>query len=86
MSLAEPATPAIYTDRGGPFRAWGKEGSLGRFLEEELIDHHTTPAYRPQGRGKVEAVIHVGDFVAPFAAKMLALPSYALLTQEMSDV
>jgi len=49
---------AIYTDRGGPFLAWGKEGSLGRFLEEELIDHHTTPAYRPQGRGKVEAVIH----------------------------
>jgi len=49
---------AIYTDRGGPFLAWGKPGSLGQFLERELIEHHTTPAYRPQGRGKIEAVIH----------------------------
>jgi len=48
---------AIYTDRAGPFLAWGRPESLGRFLEAELIDHHTTRAYRPQGRGKVEAAI-----------------------------
>jgi putative transposase len=48
---------AIYTDRAGPFLAWGKEGSLQRFLERELIDHHVCAAYHPQGRGKVEAVL-----------------------------
>lgn len=48
---------ALYTDRAGPFLAWGKPGDLGHFLQDELIDHHTTRAYRPQGRGKVEAVI-----------------------------
>ncbi len=48
---------AIYTDRGGPFLSWNKPSSLGSFLEEELIDHSVSPAYRPQGRGKVEALI-----------------------------
>ncbi len=48
---------AIYTDRGGPFLAWNKPSSLGAFLESELIDHAVTPAYRPMGRGKVEALI-----------------------------
>jgi len=48
---------AIYTDRAGPFLAWGRPESLQRFLEAELIDHYTTRAYRPQGRGKVEAAI-----------------------------
>jgi len=48
---------AIYTDRAGPFLAWGKPQGLQRFLERELIDHHVSPSYRPQGRGKVEAVI-----------------------------
>jgi transposase InsO family protein len=48
---------AIYTDRAGPFLAWGKPEGLQRFLDRELIDHHVSPAYRPQGRGKVEAVI-----------------------------
>ncbi len=48
---------AIYTDRAGPFLAWGKSEGLQQFLERELIDHHVSPAYRPQGRGKVEAVI-----------------------------
>jgi putative transposase len=48
---------AIYTDRAGPFLAWGKPEGLQRFLDRELIDHHTTRAYRPQGRGKVEAVL-----------------------------
>jgi putative transposase len=48
---------AIYTDRGGPFLSWNKPSSLGSFLEAELIDHAVSPAYRPQGRGKVEALI-----------------------------
>jgi transposase InsO family protein len=48
---------AVYTDRAGPFMAWGKEEGFQKFLEQELIDHHVTPAYRPQGRGKIEAVI-----------------------------
>lgn len=48
---------AIYTDRAGPFLAWGKQEGLQRFLERELIDHHVSPSYRPQGRGKVEAVL-----------------------------
>ena len=47
---------AIYTDRGGPFLAWNKPSSLGRFLEGELIDHHVSPSYRPQGRGKIESL------------------------------
>ena len=48
---------AIYTDRAGPFLAWGKQEGLQQFLERELIDHHVSPSYRPQGRGKVEAVL-----------------------------
>lgn len=47
---------AIYTDRGGPFLAWTKPSSLGRFLERELIDHHVSPSYRPRGRGKIESL------------------------------
>jgi transposase InsO family protein len=49
---------AAYTDRGGAFLAWGDRSSFGTFLEVELIDHHVGRAYHPQGRGKVEAVIH----------------------------
>ena len=29
---------------------------LGNFLEAELIDHHVSPSYRPQGRGKIESL------------------------------
>lgn len=47
---------AVYTDRGGPFLAWDKPSSLGRFLETELVDHHVSPSYRPRGRGKVESL------------------------------
>lgn len=47
---------AVYTDRGGPFLAWDKPSSLGVFLEAELIDHHVSRSYRPQGRGKVESL------------------------------
>jgi transposase InsO family protein/transposase-like protein len=47
---------AIYTDRGGPFLAWNKPSSLGKFLEAELIDHHVSPSYRPRGRGKIESL------------------------------
>jgi transposase InsO family protein/transposase-like protein len=49
---------AIYTDRGGAFLAWRQTSSLKHFLEVELIDHHVTPPYKPQGRGKVEALVH----------------------------
>jgi transposase InsO family protein len=35
---------AIYTDRAGPFLAWGKPEGLERFLEAELIDQHSTRA------------------------------------------
>jgi transposase InsO family protein len=48
---------AIYTDRGSPFLAWGKPSSLGHYLEENLIDHHVSPAYRPRGRGKIESLV-----------------------------
>jgi putative transposase len=48
---------AIYTDRAGPFMAWGKAEGFQRFMEQELIDHIVTRAYHPQGRGKVEAVL-----------------------------
>lgn len=47
---------AVYTDRGGPFLAWRNPSSLENFLEDELIEHHVGPSYRPQGRGKVEAL------------------------------
>ncbi|HOE31592.1 MAG TPA: DDE-type integrase/transposase/recombinase [Planctomycetota bacterium] len=48
---------AVYTDRAGPFMAWGKADSFQRFLQDELIEHHVTPAYRPRGRGKIEALL-----------------------------
>lgn len=46
----------LYTDRGGPFLAWRRAGALTHFLEREEIDHAVSPAYRPQGRGKVESL------------------------------
>lgn len=49
---------SVYTDRGGAFLAWGDRTSFGDYLEAELIDHHVGRSYHPQGRGKVEAVIH----------------------------
>lgn len=48
---------AVYTDRGGAFLAWRDESGFERFCEEQLIDHHVSRAYHPQGRGKVEALI-----------------------------
>lgn len=68
---------AIYTDRGGPFLAWNKSSSLGRFLESELIDHHVSPSYRPRGRGKIESLAdtvqrelwHVRQFGSPEEAE-----------------
>jgi len=47
---------SVYTDRGGAFLAWRNPSSLEQFLEDELIDHHIGPSYRPQGRGKIEAL------------------------------
>jgi transposase InsO family protein len=47
---------AVYTDRGGVFLDWSKETSFQRFLAEQLIDHVVGKPYRPQGRGKVEAL------------------------------
>jgi transposase InsO family protein len=48
---------AVYTDRAGAFLAWRDETGFQRFCEQQLIDHHVSRAYHPQGRGKVEAVI-----------------------------
>jgi len=48
---------SVYTDRGGAFLAWRDQSDFARFCEAELIDHHVSRAYRPQGRGKVEALI-----------------------------
>jgi len=48
---------AAYTDRGGAFLAWRDRSGFQRYLEEELIEHHVSRPYRPQGRGKVEALI-----------------------------
>jgi transposase InsO family protein len=48
---------AVYTDRGGAFLAWRDRSGFQRFCETELIDHHVSKSYRPQGRGKVEALI-----------------------------
>jgi transposase InsO family protein len=48
---------AVYTDRGGAFLAWRDRSGFQRFLEQELIEHHVSRPYRPQGRGKVEALI-----------------------------
>jgi transposase InsO family protein len=47
---------SVFTDRGGVFLDWGKETSFQRFLDEKLIDHIVGKPYRPQGRGKVEAL------------------------------
>jgi len=46
----------LYTDRGGPFLAWRRASALSHFLEKEGVDHSVSPAYRPQGRGKVESL------------------------------
>lgn len=48
---------SVYTDRGGQFLAWLESSSFQGVLEELLIDHHVTPAYKPRGRGKIEATI-----------------------------
>lgn len=48
---------SVYTDRGGAFLAWRDQSDFARFCETELIDHHVSRSYRPQGRGKVEALI-----------------------------
>ena len=48
---------AVYTDRGGAFLAWRNPSGFQRFLEDNLIDHHVSRSYHPQGRGKVEALI-----------------------------
>ena len=48
---------AVYTDRGGAFMAWRNPSGFQRFLETNLIDHHVSRSYHPQGRGKVEALI-----------------------------
>jgi transposase InsO family protein len=48
---------SVYTDRGGAFLAWRDQSAFARFCEAELIDHHVSRPYRPQGRGKVEALI-----------------------------
>lgn len=48
---------AVYTDRGGQFLAWLEASSFQRVLEELLIDHHVSAAYKPRGRGKIEAAI-----------------------------
>lgn len=44
---------AVRTDRGGGFLA----APFGKFLEAELIDHVVGRPYRPQGGGKVEALV-----------------------------
>lgn len=48
---------AVYTDRGGAFLAWRNPSGFQQFLEAELIDHHVSSPYRPQGRGKIESLI-----------------------------
>lgn len=47
----------IYTDRGAAFTAWRDVTSCEVFLDEQLIDHSLRAAHRPQGGGKIEAVI-----------------------------
>ena len=47
---------SLYTDRGGVFLDWNKETSFQRFLAEQLIDHIVGKPYKPQGKGKVEAL------------------------------
>jgi len=47
----------VYTDRGASFIAWRDVTSFEQFLEAELIEHSLRRAHRPQGGGKIEAVI-----------------------------
>ncbi|HSS00735.1 MAG TPA: hypothetical protein VLM79_26930, partial [Kofleriaceae bacterium] len=47
----------VYTDRGAAFTAWRDVTSCEQFLDEQLIDHSLRKAHRPQGGGKIEAVI-----------------------------
>ena len=46
-----------YTDRGAAFTAWRDVSACEVFLDEQLIDHSLRTAHRPQGGGKIEAVI-----------------------------
>jgi len=48
---------AVYTDRAGAFLAWRNKSSFQNFLESNLIDHHVSRPYRPQGRGKIESLV-----------------------------
>jgi transposase InsO family protein len=47
----------VYTDRGSAFTAWRDVAGFEVFCDEQLIDHSLRRAHRPQGGGKVEAVI-----------------------------
>jgi putative transposase len=47
----------VYTDRGAAFTSWRDVSACEGFLDEQLIDHSLRTAYRPQGGGKIEAVI-----------------------------
>jgi RNA-directed DNA polymerase len=47
----------VRTDRGGAFLARTEPDDFARVLEAELIDHVVGRPYRPQGGGKVEALI-----------------------------
>ncbi len=47
----------VYTDRGAAFTAWRDITGFEVFLDEQLIDHSLRRAHRPQGGGKIEAVI-----------------------------
>lgn len=47
----------VYTDRGAAFTAWRDVAAFEVFLDEELIDHSLRRAHRPQGGGKIEAVM-----------------------------
>ena len=47
----------VYTDRGASFTAWRDVTACEDFLDAELIDHSLRAAHRPQGGGKIEAVM-----------------------------
>ena len=47
----------VYTDRGAAFTAWRDVAAFEVFLDEQLIDHSLRTAHRPQGGGKIEAVM-----------------------------
>jgi len=49
----------VYTDRAGAFTAWRASDvtACEVFLDGELIDHSLRTAHRPQGGGKIEAVV-----------------------------